>query len=114
MSNSHKRSCLTIYSLDGVFPQKLFMLCVGETVPDRDGDVIDRELIFIDIDKSLVDVAPAPASGSRVRRVKRENMPRFGSHWKYRFPATHPSFLPFGSSKTTPAHSPGAKCVSPM
>lgn len=87
------------------------MLCVGETVPDREGDVIDLELTFID--KSLDDIPP-PGSGSRVRRVNRENIPRFGSHWKYRFPATHPSFFPFGSSKTTPAHSPGAKCVSPM
>lgn len=65
--------------LDGVRPERLFMLCVGEAVPDREGDVIDRELIFID--KSLDDIAP-PGSGSRVRRVNRENIPRFGSHWK--------------------------------
>lgn len=43
----------------------------------------------------------------------RVNMPFKGSHWKYRTPATEPSFLPMGSSKTMPAHWPGANWVSP-
>lgn len=43
----------------------------------------------------------------------RVNMPFKGSHWKYRTPATEPSFLPMGSSKTIPAHWPGANWVSP-
>lgn len=89
------------------------MLCVGETVPDRDGDIMEEALTL----KSPVGdngSPPLPAIGSRVKRVSRENMPRFGSHWKYRLPATQPSFLPFGSSSTMPAQSPGAKCVSPM
>lgn len=29
-----------------------------------------------------------------VSLVNREKIPRFGSHWKYREPATDPSFLP--------------------
>lgn len=33
-------------------------------------------------------------SGSLVNRVKRENTPFFGSHWKYLIPATDPSFFP--------------------
>jgi hypothetical protein len=32
--------------------------------------------------------------GSRVKRVRREKIPFFGSHWKYRLPETAPSFLP--------------------
>lgn len=47
-------------------------------------------------------------NGVLVNLVNRENIPRFGSHWKYRHPATDPSFLPIGSSRTTPAQSPGA------
>lgn len=43
----------------------------------------------------------------------RVNMPFKGSHWKYRTPATEPSFLPMGSSRTIPAHWPGANWVSP-
>ena len=43
----------------------------------------------------------------------RVNIPFRGSHWKYRTPATEPSFLPMGSSKTIPAHWPGANWVSP-
>lgn len=35
------------------------------------------------------------------------------SHWKYRTPATDPSFFPIGSSSTMPAHCPGANCVLP-
>lgn len=36
-------------------------------------------------------------NGVLVNLVNRENIPRFGSHWKYRHPATDPSFLPEGS-----------------
>ena len=36
-------------------------------------------------------------NGVLVSLVNRENIPRFGSHWKYRHPATDPSFLPEGS-----------------
>lgn len=36
----------------------------------------------------------ADASGSRVSRGRREKIPFFGSHWKYRLPDTDPSFLP--------------------
>lgn len=32
--------------------------------------------------------------GIRVSLVRRENTPRFSAHWKYRVPATEPSFLP--------------------
>lgn len=80
----------------------------GDTVPERTGDVV--------IDLLNVSSPPPapPLNGSRVNRVRREKMPLFASHWKYRFPDTQPSFLPFGSSSTTPAHSPGAKCVSPI
>lgn len=43
----------------------------------------------------------------------RVNIPRPSSHWKYRTPATEPSFFPIGSSSTMPAHWPGANCVPP-
>lgn len=56
----------------------------------------------------------ASGRGCLVNLVKREKIPRLGSHWKYRQPATDPSFFPMGSSSTTPAQSPGANCVSPM
>lgn len=39
--------------------------------------------------------------------------PLLGSHWKYRTPATEPSFFPEWSSRTTPAQSPGENWVSP-
>lgn len=87
------------------------MLRVGLTVPERGGDDIDRTLVFIEYVGELHIMSP---NGSNVRRVSREKMPRFGSHWKYLFPETHPSFLPLASSSTMPAQSPGAKCVSPM
>lgn len=74
-------------------------------MPERFGEVV--------IDRKVSSWGP-PLNGSRVKRVSREKMPRFASHWKYLLPDTQPSFLPFGSSSTTPAHSPGAKCVSPM
>lgn len=32
--------------------------------------------------------------GIRVSLVRREKTPRFSEHWKYRVPATEPSFLP--------------------
>lgn len=102
------------YLLDGVFPNpvaKLRILCVGEARPERPGDAIDMELTFID---TSPEDEVATASGSRVSRVRREKMPRFGSHWKQRLPETQPSFLPLGSSSTIPAQSPGAKWVSPM
>lgn len=66
------------------------------------------------VDIELVGDAAESPSGSIVSRVNRENIPRFGSHWKYRLPDTHPSFLPLASSRTMPAQSPAAKCVSPM
>lgn len=99
-------------------------------------------------------------NGVLVSLVSLEKIPLFGSHWKYRLPATEPSFfpevqvrgftpsellsgpgcslntqcrrrtlpwigqdrrdgselgsLPMGSSRTTPAQSPGANLVSPM
>lgn len=80
---------------------------MGDTAPDRVGEVKDRRL-------RSIEVSPAPAIGSLVSLVSRENTPFLGSHWKYLFPETDPSFFPFGSSSTTPAQSPGAKCVSPM
>lgn len=44
----------------------------------------------------------------------RVKIPLPSSHWKYRTPATEPSFFPMGSSRTIPAHWPGANCVPPM
>lgn len=44
----------------------------------------------------------------------RVNIPFPSSHWKYRTPATDPSFFPIGSSSTIPAHCPGANCVPPI
>ena len=40
------------------------------------------------------DVSVTSINGSLVSLVNREKIPRFGSHWKYRDPATDPSFLP--------------------
>lgn len=57
---------------------------------------------------------PEPsATGCRVSLDGRVKMPCSGWHSKYRTPPTEPSFLPTGSSRTTPAHWPGANCVSP-
>ena len=53
------------------------------------------------------------APGVRVNFVILQNIPRFGSHWKYLTPLIEPSFFPIESSRTTPAHSPAANCVSP-
>lgn len=74
-------------------------------MPERDGDVT---ILILDGEM------PPSLSGSNVSLVNLEKIPRFGSHWKYRLPDTQPSFLPLASSNTMPAHSPGAKCVSPM
>lgn len=99
----------------GDLDAKLDTLCVGETAPERIGEVSDRRLWSSDVSPDPpAEMAPAPGSGSRVSRVNRENTPFLASHWKYRLPEIDPSFLPFGSSSTTPAQSPGAKCVSPM
>mmetsp|Transcript_118127 Transcript_118127/g.335098 ORF Transcript_118127/g.335098 Transcript_118127/m.335098 type:complete len:286 (-) Transcript_118127:109-966(-) len=46
--------------------------------------------------------------------VGRMNRPCWGPHWKYRVPATLPSFLPTAWSNTTPTHSPAAKAVGPI
>lgn len=54
-------------------------LYVGDVVPDRAGDVIDRKLVsMLERPSGVVD----DPMGSRVRRVSREKMPFFGSHWK--------------------------------
>ena len=53
------------------------------------------------------------APGVRVNFDILQNMPRFGSHWKYLIPFMAPSFFPINSSRTTPAHSPAANWVSP-
>lgn len=65
------------------------ILCVGDVLPDdvRKGEVIDRKL------ESIL-YGASDNNGSRVKRVRREKMPFLGSHWKYRFPETAPSFLP--------------------
>ena len=60
-------------------------------MPERPGDVIDRKLVSMLDKPSGVD---ADANGSRVNLVRREKIPFFGSHWKYRLPDTAPSFLP--------------------
>ena len=46
-------------------------------------------------------------NGVLVSLVNRENIPRFGSHWKYHQELGREG-LPIGSSRTTPAQSPGA------
>lgn len=57
---------------------------------------------------------PEPsATGCRVSLDGRVKIPCSGWHSKYRTPPTEPSFLPTGSSRTTPAHWPGANWVSP-
>lgn len=46
-------------------------------VPERPGDVIDRKLVsMLDNPSGVVD----DPNGSRVRRVRREKIPFFGSH----------------------------------
>lgn len=51
----------------------LLTLYVGDVVPDRAGDVIERKLV------SMLD-EQSEAIGSRVKRERREKMPFFGSH----------------------------------
>lgn len=111
-----KNSQINLLPAAGDLEMKLETLCVGDTAPDRAGEVNDRRLWSIEVSPALDEppAVAAPGNGSRVNRVSRENTPFFGSHWKYLFPETDPSFLPFGSSSTTPAQSPGAKCVSPI
>jgi hypothetical protein len=65
----------------------LVTLYVGDVVPERKGDVIERKL------ESMLE-RPSDAIGSRVSLVSREKIPFLGSHWKYRLPETAPSFLP--------------------
>lgn len=67
----------SINLLDGVRPIKLLTLCVGDTDPWADGDVVDRAALIFN-DTSLFD--DASANGSRVSRVNRENIPRLASH----------------------------------
>lgn len=58
----------------------LVTLCVGEVVPERTGDAIERKLNSERrMPSGLVD---ADSKGSRVSRVRREKMPFLGSHWK--------------------------------
>ena len=52
--------------------------------------------------------------GSLVSLYSLENTPCRGSQVKYRVLITLPSFFPIGSSRNTPAHSPGPNLVSPM
>lgn len=68
----------------GLRKKELRILAVGDTVRERSGDILLNGEVGV----------WAPGRGLNVRRVKRENMPRLGSHWKYRLPATQPSFLP--------------------
>mmetsp|Transcript_87441 Transcript_87441/g.245449 ORF Transcript_87441/g.245449 Transcript_87441/m.245449 type:complete len:200 (-) Transcript_87441:124-723(-) len=48
-----------------------------------------------------------------LRALGRQNKPFNGSHLKYETPWTVPSFLPAGSSNSTPIQLPGANFVSP-
>jgi hypothetical protein len=52
--------------------------------------------------------------GSLVSLYSLLNTPWRGSHVKYLVFITEPSFLPIGSSRKTPDHSPGPNLVSPM
>lgn len=72
----------------------------------RDGDM---DLLRLPFALSLGDVgvfcigdiaAMISVNGALVSLVNRENIPRFGSHWKYRLPATDPSFLPEASTRS--------------
>lgn len=61
-----------VYILPGLRRNELRMLAVGDTVRERSGD------IFVSGEVGVF----APESGANVRRVKREKIPRLGSHWK--------------------------------
>lgn len=57
----------------------LVTLYVGEVVPERPGEIMERKLeSMLDKPSGVI----ADASGSRVNRVRREKIPFFGSHWK--------------------------------
>lgn len=74
---------------------RFFVLLVGdvnECDTDDDTDGGDRDPFVGEV--TVVSHPSGDKSGLRVRRVKRENMPLPFSHWKYRIPATEPSFLP--------------------
>uniref|UniRef100_A0A6B0UXI9 Putative secreted protein n=1 Tax=Ixodes ricinus TaxID=34613 RepID=A0A6B0UXI9_IXORI len=58
----------------------------------------------------IVDVWPP----SRATLCSGANRPCRAGHRKYFVPATEPSFLPTGSSSSTPAHCPVANSVGPM
>jgi len=51
---------------------ELRTLAVGDTVRERSGEFLDKGEVGV----------MAPDNGYVVRRVRREKMPRFGSHWK--------------------------------
>jgi len=70
--------------MPGLRSIELRILAVGETVRDLSGEFLANGEVGV----------WAPAKGYVVRRVRREKMPRFGSHWKYLLPDTQPSFLP--------------------
>lgn len=56
--------------LPGMRKKELRVLAVGETVRERSGE------FFCNGDANVC----APGNGLNVKRVKRENIPRFGSH----------------------------------
>lgn len=60
----------------GVLDTLLVTLCVGETVPDRAGDIID---LVSERGPSGV-VGDVSVIGSRVNRVNLEKIPFLGSH----------------------------------
>lgn len=74
---------------------------------------VDRGEVVLEAGVVCRPLASSSACTFLVSFEGRVKMPFRGSHWKYRTPATEPSFLPMGSSKTIPAHWPGANWVSP-
>lgn len=58
--------------LPGLRKNELRILAVGETVRERSGECFDNGDVGV----------WAPGKGVKVRRVKRENIPLLGSHWK--------------------------------
>lgn len=61
-----------IHILPGLRRNELRMLAVGDTVRERSGDIFANGEVGVF----------APENGANVRRVKREKIPRLGSHWK--------------------------------
>lgn len=65
----------------------------------RDGDM-DLQRLPLALSGGVVgvfcinEIAASSVNGVLVNLVNREKIPRFGSHWKYRHPATDPSFFP--------------------